>query len=93
MVPTVKTLILFHGVLGTIWAFFFKDFIYSLEEGEGETEKVQEQRGRTEGEEEADTVPSKESIVGLNPRTPRSLPKQKADALTDLATHGPWAFL
>ena len=37
-------------------------------------------RGRAEGEGEADSLLSRESYMGLNPRTLRSWPEPKADA-------------
>ena len=72
--------------------FFFKRcylFIYWIEKGErGKKEEKEGEReragGGAEAEGEADSSLSRESDVGLDPRTLRSWPVPKADAcLTD----------
>ena len=68
-----------------IFLFFFKDFIYLFD-------RQRSQVGREAGK-EAGSLLSREPDVGLDPRTPRSWPEPKAEALTHWATQVPYLHL
>lgn len=63
-----------------LFLFFFKKKVYYLFIWERERKHWAVEGGGTEGEGEADFPLSKESNVGLDPRTLRSQPELKADA-------------
>ena len=79
---------LFHWPFSSqvfLFIYFFKDFIYSFDR---QRSQVGREAGRERGR-EASSPLSREPDAGLDPRTLRSWPELKAEALTHWATQAP----